>query len=231
MKQILIVGNWKSNKTSLEANAWLQGFKNYDLRFTNKEIVICPPFTLLPILKSYLLNLPAGEAGHKSAVRLGAQDISPFDEGAYTGEINGKQIKEFADYVIIGHSERRKHFGETNEIVDQKIAQAIKNQLTPIVCISEIEQIKDLRLKINDSQIIIAYEPLFAIGSGTADTPENAEAIAKEIKTILDAPVIYGGSVTSKNVKSFTQTPHIDGVLVGGASLDAHEFTNIVEEA
>ena len=103
MKKLFIVANWKSNKTSLDAGEWLHRFMNYDLGFMNKDVIICPSFTLLSNLKSYFLN-------HKSTIKLGAQDISPFDEGAYTGEINGKQIKEFADYVLIGHSERRKNF-------------------------------------------------------------------------------------------------------------------------
>ncbi|QQG40856.1 MAG: triosephosphate isomerase [Candidatus Levyibacteriota bacterium] len=220
MKKILIVGNWKSNKTEIETNEWFQRFTIYDLRFTNKEIIICPPFTLLSNLKSSILN-------HKSFIKLGAQDISPFDEGAYTGEVNGKQIKEFADYVIIGHSERRRYFGESEDIIVKKIEMAQKYELTPIVCVSDIKQAENY----TRYTLIIAYEPLFAIGSGNPDTPENANEMAKKIKEIIDAPVIYGGSVTSQNVKSFTQMPSIDGVLPGKASLDANEFASIIEKA
>ncbi len=229
MKKVFIVANWKSNKTVSEANDWLRGFTNYDLRFTNKEIIICPSFTLLPILKSYILN-------HKSYFRVGAQDISQFSEGAYTGAINGKQIKEFADYVIIGHSERRNNFGEDEKIINKKISLAQKYNLIPILCISNIKQIHDSRFNPSadghNSNFIVAYEPIFAIGTGTPDTPENADKMAKNIKEILgEIPVLYGGSVSKFNIKSFTNTAYIDGALVGKASLDVKEFTTIIQNA
>ncbi|MCL5746809.1 MAG: triose-phosphate isomerase [Patescibacteria group bacterium] len=225
MKKLYIVANWKSNKTELEAKEWLQSIQNSEFRIQNadKEIVVCPSFTLLPALKSYILS-------HKSEIKLGAQDISPFGSGAYTGEVNGEQIKEFADYVIIGHSERRKYFGETDEMIAKKIIQATGNGLTPIICISRIEQIKNLKLKIKNC--IVAYEPLFAVGSGKADTPENANQKAEEIKKIVDnIPVLYGGSVTESNVKSFTSMPFIDGVLIGGASLNPLSFAEIIRSS
>ena len=231
MKKTFIVGNWKSNKTLQQVETWLAEFSIFNFQFSNKEVIICPPFTLLSTLKSSIIN-------HQSSIRLGAQDISPFEEGAYTGAVSGKQIKEFADYVLIGHSERRKHFGETEEIIVQKIEQALKHDVIPILCVSSLAQISKLKtqnysskLKNSGKTMIIAYEPLFAIGSGNPDTPENVESVAKEIKTILTVLVIYGGSVTAKNVKSFTQMPHINGVLVGKASLDPQEFLKIITNA
>lgn len=205
--------------TSLEANSWLQGLKIEDLRLTNKEIIICPPLTALPILKSLIIN-------HKSSIKLGAQDISPFEEGAYTGEVSAKQIKEFADYVLIGHSERRKNFMENNEMLFKKVELANKYDLTPIFCV----QGKKTQIPLN-SNIIIAYEPINAIGTGHPDTPENAQAVASFLKKNYNVGyVLYGGSVTSKNVKEFTQMPNIDGVLIGRASLDAQEFYKIIQK-
>ena len=219
MKRKFIVANWKSNFTSLEVNQWIERFKNYDLGFTNKGVIICPPFVMLPILKSYLSN-------HKSSIKLGAQNVSPFDEGAYTGEVSALQVKEFADYVIIGHSERRKNFLENDETLFKKVELANKYGLIPIFCV------QDETTKIPENVKMVAYEPVFAIGTGNPDNPETAEKIAKQIKENTKVTtVLYGGSVTSKNVKYFTQMPNIDGVLVGGASLDAQEFYKIIQNA
>lgn len=222
MKKLFIVANWKSNKDSIQINNWIEGFKN-----TNKEVIICPSFVHLPILKSYISN-------HKSEIKLGAQDISPYDAGAYTGEVNARQIKEFADYVIIGHSERRENFNETDELIIKKIDMATKHELMPILCVSDINQVQNSKVKIQNynSKLIIAYEPLFAIGTGSPDTPENADKVALDIKSELNGvSVLYGGSVTANNVKSFTQMSNIDGVLVGGASLDANEFSEIIKNS
>lgn len=230
MKQLFIIANWKSNKTELEAKKWIQevlSIKDQGLSI-EKEIIICPSFPCLTILKSYILN-------HHSLIKLGAQNISPFDEGAYTGEVNVKQIKEFADYVLIGHSERRKNFGETEETVVQKINMTTRYNLISVLCISDLSQLSNVKIQNDDSNqnnLIIAYEPLFAIGSGQADIPENADQIAAEIKKELNnVSVLYGGSVTSENVSNFTKMPNIDGVLVGGASLDPLEFSKIIKNA
>ncbi|MDO8657906.1 MAG: triose-phosphate isomerase family protein [Candidatus Levybacteria bacterium] len=217
MKELFIVANWKSNKNLIQAKDWVERFTNYDLRFTNKDVVICPSFVHLSVLKSYISD-------YKSNIKLGAQDISPFDNGAYTGEVCGSQIKEFADYVIIGHSERRKYFKEDEEILRKKVAMAISANLLPIFCV------ENPKMFIPEGVKIVAYEPIEAIGTGNPDTPENAEKTASEIKSNLNGiPVLYGGSITSENVKSFTQMQGIDGVLVGGASLDPLEFSKIVE--
>jgi len=238
MKKLFIIGNWKSYKTAEETREWFEKFSIFNFQFSmndqnhniQKEVILCVPYTVLSLAKSLLDQ-------YQLPIKLGAQNISPFDEGKYTGEVNGKQIKEFADYVIIGHSERRKYFGETEDVVGQKIARAISYELTPIVCVSEVSQMQSAKIKMqNDSakckNMIIAFEPLFAIGSGTPDSPENAERVAATIvQEVPNFPVIYGGSVTSQNVHSFTSMPAISGVLPGGASLDAAEFAAIITNA
>lgn len=221
MKKTFIIANWKSNKTILQADRWFRALNNSQLTINKeeKEIVICPSFTILPILKSYILN-------HKFPLKVGAQNISPFDEGAYTGEINGKQIKDFADYVIIGHSERRRSFLESDEMLFKKVELANKYGLTPIFCV------QGTTAQIPQNITMIAYEPINAIGTGRPDTPESAQEVASFFKKNYNVQyALYGGSVTSKNVKDFTQMSNIDGALIGGASLDAKEFYAIIQNA
>lgn len=234
MKTIYIIANWKSNKTKGEVDQWLTEIAKSkgQKEKIGKEIIVCPSFLHLSQCKQLISeqNLP---------FKLGAQNISPFSAGAYTGEINGEQLKDHVSHVIIGHSERRNHFGESNEIVFKKVIQAITNNLTPIVCVSNIDQVHDLTERIENyepklttANLLIAYEPLFAIGSGQADSPENANNLAQTIKKEMPSSfVLYGGSVTSQNVKTFIDQPYIDGVLVGGASLKPLEFSQIVQNA
>ena len=233
MKKLFLIANWKSNKTINETEGWLHAFydglKQEKFILKDKEIIVCPSFTLFEHARycSKNLDLP---------IKFGAQNISQFGEGAYTGEISGRQIKEVASYVIVGHSERRKYFGETDGLISKKLEMAGKHGLTPILCVSAVDQAQSAKRKAQNYsakfKTIIAYEPLFAIGSGQADTPDNAEKTALQIKeTMEDTPVLYGGSVTSENVNSFTKMPNIDGVLVGGASLDALEFLGIIKNA
>lgn len=228
MKRTFIIANWKSNKTILQTEEWFRTIDNSPITFNEeeKEIIVCAPFTLLPKVKELIVNC-------QLSIVVGAQDISQFDEGAYTGEVNGKEIKDLAQFVIVGHSERRKNFSENDEVVNAKIAQALKNELTPIICVSSLEQARALNDAVkNNTQAIIAYEPLFAIGSGTADTSENADQMAKSIKNILgQTPVLYGGSVTANNISEFSKMPNIDGALIGEASLDAKEFSQILKNA
>jgi triosephosphate isomerase len=229
MKKLFIIANWKSNKTIKETEKWFHDFdkeiKHNPFSLEDKEVIIAPSFTLLEHARYCSSNL-------KLHIKFGAQDISSFDEGAYTGEVSAKQIKELADYVIVGHSERRANFSESDEVVTQKIGQTFKHDLVPIVCISDIKQISNFKFQISNYQIIIAYEPLFAIGSGQPDTPANANDMAKKIKEVLgEIPVLYGGSVSPENVRSFTKMPSIDGVLVGGASLNPLEFLEIIKNA
>lgn len=229
MKKTFIIANWKSNLTSSKANEWLVKIANSKspasprgeqiVNSDNKEVIVCPPFTLLK-------DIELGIKSHELGFKVGSQDISPFDEGAYTGEVNGKQIKEFADYVIIGHSERRQNFSETDEILFKKVELAKKYELIPIFCVQGKET------KIPTGSNIIAYEPIDAIGTGHPDTPENAQDVASFFKNNHNVQyVLYGGSVTSKNVKEFTKMPDINGVLIGGASLDPLEFLKIVQNA
>lgn len=216
MKSLFIAGNWKSNKVTSEAEAWIHAF---NATSENITIAICAPFTLLPGLKALV------EASGKPLV-LAAQNISPFGEGAYTGEITGKQIKEFADWVIVGHSERRKHFGETDEMLAQKVLQAKSAGLKVIYCVP------NEHTAVPPGVEVVAYEPVWAIGTGKTDTPENANTVITAIKAKTQAAiVIYGGSVTADNVASFIAQPAIDGVLPGGASLNAEQFAALITKA
>ena len=220
MKQLLIVGNWKSNKTEDELFEWINSFSQNDSsQFLDKKVVICPPFTLLSKLKTLITE-------NKLSLEIAGQDISEFEGGPFTGEISAKQVKEFGNYTIVGHSERRKNFNETEEILKKKTEIAIKYALTPIFCVeSENNQIPQ-------GVEIVAYEPVLAIGTGKPDTPENANEVARLIKGKSQVKVVlYGGSVTSKNIKSFTEMQYLDGVLVGGNSLDPTEFSTIVKLA
>lgn len=237
MKKIFIIANWKSNKTIADTEKWLHSFNDglikSSIKMEEKKVIIASSFISLEHANYCSGNL-------KLALEFAAQNVSMFEEGAYTGEVSGRQIKELANYVIVGHSERRDNFSETDEIINKKIEQALKHNLTPILCVSDIKQIHNstLRLRsgqesiIHNANCIIAYEPLFAIGSGNPDTPENAGRMCQEIKNILgEIPVLYGGSVSKDNIKSFTKMLNIDGALVGKASLDPMEFLGIINNA
>lgn len=221
----IIVANFKAHNTWDEISAWIDKVMPSVNGFQG-TIILCPSASFLAAVYSKL-NPPAG--GQNSELKLGVQDISKFEQGSYTGEISASQIAKICQYAIVGHSERRKYFGETEEMINKKLKMATKYELTPILCISEINQVSNLQFLASSFQPIVAYEPIFAIGTGNPDTPEEAENITKTIKekNQLKA-VLYGGSVTAENVKSFTTMPSIDGVLVGTASLDSHEFLQII---
>lgn len=221
MKNLYILGNWKSNKTTSEAVLWQQSFvKNLPPIPEHIAIILCPAFHHVPVF------------AHKSdAYVTGVQNISPFDTGAYTGEVAASMIKDDVTHVMIGHSERRKHFEETDEIVAQKVKLAVAAGITPIVCVSSTEQARQLSELAPEfaSGGLILYEPLFAIGSGKSDSPENANAAASEIHRIFPSvPILYGGSVTHENVKGFTDQQYLSGVGVGGASLDPDKFLSLI---
>lgn len=219
MDSLFIVANLKSNKTYDEARLWLETFKTIDKSLLEeKKIIICPSFTLLGLFKSF-------SSDNNLKVSLGAQNVSSLDEGAHTGEVNAKQIKDFADYVIIGHSEERKLLNESDEVLSQKVNLCLKYGLNPIYCVQD----KDTFIPQGVS--LVAYEPVFAIGSGNPDTPENANQVASEIKTKGEYQVLYGGSVTNENVGSFISQSNLSGVLVGGASLEAQELIKIIQNA
>jgi triosephosphate isomerase len=217
MKKLFIVANWKSNKNTAEANAWIQTVNNSLFSKEEKEPIVCPPFTLLPLLKSNL----------KPEVKIGSQDISSFEKGAYTGAVNAEQVKEFAEYSIIGHSERRTNFAEDDVMLAKKVEIALKFGITPIFCVQGKET------TVPEGVEIVAYEPVFAIGSGHPDTPEDAEDVAHIIKekNLQVKHVLYGGSVNKDDVHTFTQLSSVDGVLVGGASLDPEHFISIINNA
>ena len=221
----LIVANWKMNPQNLQGAKLLfdsvaNGIKN----LKNVEIVICPPFLYILNLKSQILNL-----------KLGAQDCFWEEKGAFTGEVSPKMLKDLGcDYVILGHSERRKYLKETDEMINKKIKTALKSDLTPILCIENISQLKkrtkDL-LRKEQKKLIIAYEPVFAIGTGKPCTPEKAKEMKTAIKKIIDKdiPIIYGGSVNSQNATDYIKMAGFQGLLVGGASLDSEEFIKLAK--
>ncbi len=219
MKHTLIAGNWKSNKTNSEAMEWLH---NFQFPISNDQwktttILLCAPFTLLYPLKQEIERL-------KLPIELGAQDVSPFGDGAYTGEVSARQVRELAEWVIIGHSERRKYFGESDELLEEKMIQARSAGLRIIYCVPDKET------SVPKEVDAVAYEPVWAIGTGKSDTPENANTVISAIKANNHVPlVIYGGSVKAENVASFVSQEAIDGVLPGGASLDAEKFANIIK--
>lgn len=219
MGTTFFVANWKSHKTENEAKVFLDRFSEKTFS-PNKKIILCPPTTLLGFVKKYI------EEKNMFSLEVGAQNISEFSEGPYTGEENARQISDFASYVIIGHSERRKLFGENDETIIKKAKVSLGAGLIPIICVeNDLFPLRALRSEI----LMVAYEPISAIGSGKPDDPKNASNMASKIKEIGKFRVLYGGSVNPGNVSSFTRADEIDGVFVGGGSLSPEEFSAIVE--
>jgi triosephosphate isomerase (TIM) len=238
VRKIVIAGNWKMYKTQRETSEFLKGFMP-ELEHTpeEREVLLCAPFTDLDVLSKSL---------HNSRVQLGAQNVHWEDEGAYTGEISGLMLTEIGvRYVVVGHSERRQYFGETDETVNKRLLAAQRHGLTPILCVGETKQQRDAgetellissQLKkdlvdVDQHNLIIAYEPIWAIGTG--DTCEALEAnrviglIRSQLK-VADVPIQYGGSVKPNNIDEIMAQPEIDGALVGGASLEPASFARIV---
>ncbi|MBI2621146.1 MAG: triosephosphate isomerase [Candidatus Levybacteria bacterium] len=224
MKDALIFANWKSNKTKNDAKNWLEEV-SVQIFPQNLEIVILAPFTLLDFISSYIKM-------NSLLLKVGAQDISPFESGPYTGEVSASQVKEFAEFSLIGHSERRSNFGESNEMIQKKVERAESSGLIPVVCISRISQLESLG---SNRDIIIAYEPPFAIStSGPDASPENPDLVSEfvqKIKEKIQSKVIYGGSVDAQNIKEYLSIENVDGVLVGGKSLEPQSFINILKNA
>jgi triosephosphate isomerase (TIM) len=218
MKKLFIAGNWKSNKTIAEAKQWMTQFASYHIP-KNNTVVVLAPYTDLESLANAVKSA-------QSSLALGAQNISKFDEGAYTGEVTGKMIKETADWVIIGHSERRKYFNESDADLATKVEKAHAAGLKVIFCV------QDENTPVPAAVDVVAYEPVWAIGTGKTDSPENANSVVTKIKQKTGATIVlYGGSVTDGNVASFVGQPSIDGVLPGGASLDPEKFSNLIQAA
>ncbi len=219
MKDLLIVANWKSNKTSKDTLNFFEKFALSPDFPTNIKVVICPSYLSVPTASAFVkeknLNL-----------EIGVQNISPFEVGAYTGEVAAELAREFATYAIIGHSERRKNFGETDQMLADKVSLCLGFGLTPIFCVPNAETAIPEQVK------IVAYEPIEAIGTGEPDTPENAEKVGEKIRQNHPGveKVLYGGSVIADNVDSFVKMPGIDGVLVGGASLTAESFLMLINK-
>ncbi|MGY0062718.1 triose-phosphate isomerase [Streptomyces sp. LZ34] len=247
----LMAGNWKMNLNHLEAIAHVQKitFSLTDKDYEDVEVAVLPPFTDLRTLQTLVEH-------DKLKIKYGAQDISAHDSGAYTGEISGAMLAKLrCSYVAVGHSERRQYHGETDELCNAKVKAAFKNDIVPILCVGEgldvrkagnqvahtLAQVdgglKDIPAE-QVERIVIAYEPVWAIGTGEVATPEDAQEVCGAIRGRLaelysqdvadKVRIQYGGSVKSGNVAAIMAQPDVDGALIGGACLDAEDFVKIV---
>ncbi len=251
-KKIVIAGNWKMNKTAAEAREFVEALKPKvkSVEPSDIVIVVCPPFTALA---------EAVKAAEGSNIKVGAQNIHWEKSGAFTGEISGSMLKELGvDYVIIGHSERRQYFGETDETVNKRLKAAIDSGLIPIVCVGELldERESGKTEKVLDKQLrgglagmtaaqmkntIVAYEPVWAIGTGKTATPDMAQETHAFIRSVLcdmfgsDAAsrvcIQYGGSMNPSNSGELTECDDVGGGLVGGAALDPKSFSDLIMHA
>ena len=246
-----IAGNWKMNLDHLQAIAFVQklawALADAKHDFADAEVAVFPPFTDLRSVQTLVAadSLPIG---------YGAQDVSAHDSGAYTGEVSGAFLAQLGcTYVIIGHSERRQYHGESDAAVNEKVLAAHRHGLVPVVCVGETAEdleahgpsavpVSQLRAALDgvdgSKGLVVAYEPVWAIGSGQAATPEQAEQVCSALRELIGellddevaaaTRILYGGSVKASNIASFLREPNVDGALVGGASLDIDEFTSIV---
>ena len=246
----LIAGNWKMNKTSADAVALVTDIVAAVGRQTDVDVVVCPPFTSIEAVAKALDG---------SAVKLGAQNMHPEASGAFTGEISAPMLRAlFATHVILGHSERRASFGETDAFINKKVLAALKNQLKPILCVGETlaEREAGATLKVVQTQleggldgvskeqapsVVIAYEPVWAIGTGKVATTEQAQEVHAFIRGLLvklfgeaiaqKVRILYGGSMKPANAPELLAQKDIDGGLIGGASLEARSFVELVNAA
>lgn len=245
MRRQIVIGNWKLHGTQLYVTDLLQNLVRAWVGVHQAEVVVCPSFVHVDMAYRLLSH---------SNVGLGAQDASIFTEGAYTGDVSAEMLHDLGcQYVIVGHSERRRYHGETNEIVAKKFAAAQSARLIPILCVGETaeERSKGIAIEVIDRQIravadqcgreqlargIIAYEPLWAVGSGKIASPEQAQEVHRYIRSELGeygrlTRIVYGGSVTPLNAKDMFAMPDIDGALVGGAALKARDFIEVCQAA
>ncbi len=247
MRRKFICGNWKMHKNREDAFKYIRDLSLFVKDVSDRDIVIAAPFTLLAVMKSETRN---------TNISIGAQNMHHEEQGAYTGEISVNMVKDYASYVILGHSERRKYFNESNDLINKKILLALKHNLKVIFCLGESQQERNenrtknvvetqLRESLKDvsieqiENVVIAYEPLWAIGTGNIATPEQAEEVHSFIRDLIrqlynedvaqKIRIIYGGSVNSNNASAILNKENIDGCLPGGASLDASEFSKIVK--
>jgi len=248
MRRKVIAGNWKMNKTLDEAVQFVEALKDRVADVKKTRVIVCPPFIALQAV---------GEVIKGSNIKLGAQNLHWETKGAFTGEVSAQMLKSVGcDYVIIGHSERRRYFKETDELINKKVKKALEFGLTPILCVGETleerergitervvgDQVRGCLKDLTDKEVggmIIAYEPVWAIGTGRNATPEQAVEVHQFIRGLIaefygdavaeDLIIQYGGSVTPENAHSLLSQSQIDGALVGGASLKADSFGQIVE--
>lgn len=240
----LIVGNWKMHKTIAETRAFIAAVRALPLPLDGVDAVVCPPFTALAA---------ASDGLRGSRIGLGAQNMNWAESGPYTGEISPLMLAEVGvTWVVLGHSERRALFGELDERVNEKVRSALEHQITPIVAVGETadQHAAGLARATVEGQVqaafrgldahdvarcVVAYEPIWAIGSGTPDSPESANAIMGAIRSAVpgldSVPMLYGGSMNPQNVGAFTAQPQIGGGLVGGASLDPTNFAALLDGA
>ena len=247
MTRTIIAGNWKMNMTPAEARGLVTAMIPGLATVKDVETVVCPPFVALEAVYGLLRG---------TGVAVGAQDLHHEDAGAFTGEVSGPMLRGLCDFMIVGHSERRAIFGETDDVVGKKVAAARRAGLRPILCVGErLEEREDgsaegvverqLRRGLADAEsadgLVVAYEPVWAIGTGRAATPEDAQSMMAHVRRVLasifgdasaqDVPLLYGGSVTADNVAGFVRQDDVNGALVGGASLSADGFVQLVRNA
>lgn len=240
----LIAGNWKMNKTVAQTRAFADGLRAHELMLAGVDAVICPPFTALCAARDALAGL---------GVQVGAQNMSWAESGPYTGEVSPEMLIEHGvAWVVLGHSERRALFGELDERVNEKVGTALRHGITPIVAVGETdeehragraaarvrEQVTLAFAGVSEQDVarcVVAYEPIWAIGTGNADSPPEANATMGEIRAAVrgleNVRLLYGGSMKPDNVADFVTQPNIDGGLVGGASLDPASFAALLDGA
>jgi triosephosphate isomerase (TIM) len=248
----LMAGNWKMNLNHYEANALVQKLAHglSEKELTQVEVVVLPPFTDIRTVQTAV-------DGDKWLIEYGSQDISAHAGGAYTGEISGGMLAKLGcSYAVVGHSERRAYHDEDDALVNAKVSAALANEISPIMCVGEGLEIREAGTHVEHtlsqlagglaglradqvSKVVVAYEPVWAIGTGKTATPEDAQEVIGAIRTKLAemhggsvaevVRILYGGSVKSSNIQAIMEQPDVDGALVGGASLDGDEFTKIVK--
>ena len=229
---MLIAGNWKMYRGPAETAEFCLGLREQELE--GVDVVVCPPFVSLAVA----VQLLAG-----TEIAVAAQNVHWEEKGAYTGEVSAHMLRELGVYgTLVGHSERRQYFGETDETVGKRVHAALEGGLFVIACVGETEQEREegetenvLRRQLSvlepDDNLVLAYEPVWAIGTGKAATPDHAQEAHAFIKSQLEVPVLYGGSVKPDNAAELLAQPDVDGALVGGASLELESFTAICRAA
>lgn len=250
MRTQIVAGNWKMNKTFEEADDLINDIVNFVKNHNQKNtaVIICPPSVYLEL---------ATDFANETNLHVGAQNLSNYESGAYTGEISAPMLESMeVDYCIIGHSERRKYFNETNEMIAEKVNMALKYNISPIFCCGELlperekgnhfdvvkKQLEESVFRLNKTDfgnIIIAYEPVWAIGTGVTATSDQAQEMHHYIRSLIKekydeevaetTSILYGGSCNSKNARELFTNPDVDGGLIGGASLKSDEFIKIIQ--